>query len=205
MYHAHPIAILARKWTTLLLAGILTAMFAAFVSLLIPLQYRADAGVYIISKSRYGVDPYTVVKSAEQVGQNMVQVIKTQDFFDKVMARAGESLDTSAFQNVNDRTRAKRWEKSVDGSVVFGTGVLNISAYNHDPAEAKLLAAAVVDTLVSEGYEYVGGDVTIKQVNKPIVTRFPVRPNVPLNAAIGFLLGAVLSATVIVLKNKSPF
>lgn len=205
MYHAHPLAILARKWQTIFLAGILTAMLCTLVSLLLPLQYRADAGVYIISKSRYGVDPYTVVKSAEQVGQNMVQVLKTQDFFDKVMARAGGSIDTTTFQNVNDRTRAKRWEKSVDGSVVFGTGVLNISAYHRNPQQAKLLAAAVVDTLVSQGYEYVGGDVTIKQVNKPIVTRFPVRPNVPLNAAVGFLLGSVIAGTVVVLKSRKTF
>ena len=205
MYHSSLMPVFIRKWKTFFVWGILSAMLFTLLSLLFPLEYRADAGVYIISKSRYGVDPYTVVKSAEQVGQNIVQVIKTQDFFDKVMARSGATLDKSQFENVSDRVRMKRWEKAIDGSVVFGTGVLNLSAYSTQPAQAKLLAASIVDTLVEQGYEYVGGDVTIKVVNKPIVTRFPARPNVPLNAAIGFVLGSILSAIFITNKTRKTF
>lgn len=191
-----------RKWKTLFVWGLLSTMLFTLLSLLFPLEYRADAGVYIISKSRYGVDPYTVVKSAEQVGQNIVQVIKTQDFFDKVMARSGATLDKSQFENVSDRVRMKRWEKVVDGSVVFGTGVLNISSYSTDPAQAKLLSSAIVSTLVEQGYEYVGGDVTIKLVNKPIVTRFPARPNLPVNATLGFMFGVVFASVVVLNKSK---
>lgn len=205
MLHASPFTSIARQWKTLLLWGILCALFASALSLLFPLEYRADAGVYIISKSRYGVDPYTVVKSAEQVGQNIVQVIKTQDFFDKVMADIDPVFDKSQFQNVTDRVRTKHWQKAVDGSVVFGTGVLSVSAYNTDPNQAKILAGALVDTLVQKGYEYIGGDVTIKQVNKPIVTRFPVRPNLPINAAIGFVIGMILSGIFITSKSKRIF
>ena len=185
--------------------GILAALLTTSLSLLFPLEYRADAAVYIISKSRYGVDPYTVVKSAEQVGQNITQVIKTQDFFDKVISSVPANFDTTQFQNVTDRVRAKRWQKSVDGSVVFGTGVLNLSAYNRDPAQAKILAGALVDTLVQKGYEYIGGDVTIKQVNKAIVTRFPVRPNILLNAVIGFCIGLLISGAVIFSRSKRFF
>lgn len=205
MLHSHPITVILRQWKTLLLWGILAALCAMALSLLFPLEYRADAGVYIISKSRYGVDPYTVVKSAEQVGQNITQVMKTQDFFDKVVATAGSNLDTTQFQNITDRQRAKRWQKAVDGSVVFGTGVLNVSAYSTNPDQAKVLAGALVDTLVQKGYEYIGGDVTIKQVNKPIVTRFPVRPNLPLNAALGFLIGLILSGAIITTQSKRIF
>jgi capsular polysaccharide biosynthesis protein len=185
--------------------GILAALFATSVSLLFPLEYRADAAVYIISKSRYGVDPYTVVKSAEQVGQNITQVMKTQDFFDKVMATVPTNFDKTQFQNVTDRVRAKRWQKAVDGTVVFGTGVLNVSAYNRDPAQAKILASTLVDTLVQKGYEYIGGDVTIKQVNKAIVTRFPVRPNIIINAALGFFIGIFISGAVIFSRSKRFF
>lgn len=205
MLHSHPITVILRQWKTLLLWGILGALCAMALSLLFPLEYRADAGVYIISKSRYGVDPYTVVKSAEQVGQNITQVMKTQDFFDKVLATAGSNFDTTQFQNITDRQRAKRWQKAVDGSVVFGTGVLNVSAYSTNPDQAKILAGALVDTLVQKGYEYIGGDVTIKQVNKPIVTRFPVRPNMPLNAALGFLIGLILSGAIITTQSKRIF
>lgn len=205
MSYSHPIAVLSRQWKTCFLWGILSALIVSSISLLLPLEYRADAAVYIISKSRYGVDPYTVVKSAEQVGQNITQVMKTQDFFDKVMTLVPATFDKSQFQNVTDRVRTKRWQKTVDGSVVFGTGVLNVSAYHRDPAQANILASALVDTLVQKGYEYVGGDVTIKQVNKAIVSRFPVRPNLPLNAFLGFVLGLFVSAAVIFSRLKRFF
>jgi capsular polysaccharide biosynthesis protein len=189
----------------LFFVGNFVSSYCKFSFSFVTLEYRADAAVYIISKSRYGVDPYTVVKSAEQVGQNITQVMKTQDFFDKVMTVVPASFDKSQFQNVSDRVRTKRWQKTVDGSVIFGTGVLNVSAYHHDPAQANILASALVDTLVQKGYEYVGGDVTIKQVNKAIVTRFPVRPNLLLNAVLGFILGLFISAIFLVKKTRSLF
>lgn len=205
MSYSHPIATLSKQWKTIFLWGILSALVVSSLSLLFPLEYRADAAVYIISKSRYGVDPYTVVKSAEQVGQNITQVMKTQDFFDKVMTLVPASFDKSQFQNVTDRVRTKRWQKAVDGSVIFGTGVLNVSAYHRDPAQANILATALVDTLVQKGYEYVGGDVTIKQVNKAIVSRFPVRPNVVLNAFLGFVLGLFVSSILLFKKTRFLF
>ncbi len=205
MSYSHPIATLSKQWKTIFLWGILSALIVSSLSLLFPLEYRADAAVYIISKSRYGVDPYTVVKSAEQVGQNITQVMKTQDFFDKVMTLVPASFDKSQFQNVTDRVRTKRWQKAVDGSVIFGTGVLNVSAYHRDPAQANILATALVDTLVQKGYEYVGGDVTIKQVNKAIVSRFPVRPNVVLNAFLGFVLGLFVSSILLFKKTRFLF
>jgi len=86
-------------------------------------------------------------------------------------------------------------------SVVYGTGVLNVSAYHPDAEQAKMLAGAAVNALSSKGWEYVGGDVTIKVVNEPIVTRFPVRPNVVLNAVLGFIVGVLLSGLMILKKN----
>lgn len=201
MFPSHPLKILSKNWKSVLVAGLIGALCTLTLSLVFPLEYRADASVYIISKSRYGVDPYTVVKSAERVGENITQVMKTQDFFDKVVAKAGNNLDMSRFQNVSDRTKLKRWERSVDGSVVFGTGVLNISVYNKNVAQAKILANAVLDTLVFDGYEYVGGDVTIKVINKAIVTRFPVRPNLPINGILGFVIGGLIWGVVVV-KRK---
>lgn len=83
------------------------------VSLLFPLEYRADAQALIISKSRYGVDPYTVVKSAERVGENLVQVIGTKDFYDKVMLQTGYSIDRTKFDNVSEKELGENYGKKL--------------------------------------------------------------------------------------------
>ncbi len=185
----------------MILSGILIGLVSLLVSLLFPLQYRADAQVFIISKSRYGVDPYTVVKSAERVGENMAQVLKTDDFYQKVITQEGYTLDLKQFEGVPERIKRKRWQKTIQSSVVFGTGVLNVSAYHTDPNQAKAFAGATVDTVVSKGWEYVGGDVTMKVVNNPVVSRFPVRPNVIANTVLGFVVGVLLMG-VFVLRRK---
>ena len=88
----------------------------------------------------------------------------------------------------------------MQGSVVYGTGVLNVSAYSPDPTQAMQLAGAASDTLVSKGWQYVGGDVTLQVVNHPVVSKWPVRPNLVVNAFLGFLVGVLMGALIVVRK-----
>lgn len=182
----------------LIIGGIIGAVLAIGVSFVSPVQYRADGQVYILSLSRYGLDPYTVAKSAEKIGDNLSQVIKTNDFYDKVMANPNYRLDQSYFQGVSERVKRKRWQSTVGGSVVFGTGVLNISAYHKNPDQAVAYAGALIDTLITKGSEYVGDDVSMKVVNQPVVSSLPVRPNFLMNAVVGFAVGFVLRALFVV-------
>lgn len=193
---------LSKRWKFIFLIGLFVAALSFGTSLLFPLKYRADAQVLIISKTRYGVDPYTVVKSAERVGENLVQVMKTDDFMQKVRGIEGYSPDWSVLDKLNERQRRRAWPKMVSGSVVYGTGVVNVGVYHQNPETAKQFAGAVAQTLSSKAWEYVGGDVIIKVVNSPIATRWPVKPNVPLNTVLGFIGGAFLAALV-ASRNRS--
>lgn len=200
--HSTPWQTLRKRWKLTAAAGFLLAIISLLVSLVFPLEYRADAQVLIISQSRYGVDPYTMIKSAERVGENLAQVVKTDDFYKKVMDQPGYALDQSRFVEISDRTRRQRWGKTVRASMVYGTGVLNISAYHKKPEQAKQLAGAAAAALSAKGWEYVGGDVIIKLVNQPVVSRWPVRPNLLLNAILGFLSGAAASGVLLLSKKK---
>lgn len=199
-YYFH---VLKNKYKMIIVSGIVVAVISLVITLLFPLEYRADAQVLIISRSRYGVDPYTTVKSAERIGENIAQVMETNDFYNKVMEQSGYNIDKSRFTNVSERTKRKRWQKAIDGSIVYGTGVLNVSAYSRTQEQALQLAGAAVSALSSQGWEYVGGDVIIKVVNEPVATRFPARPNLVLNAILGFLAG-VLGAGLVLYRLHIP-
>lgn len=201
MFHHSLIFILLRRAKTILLIGASAAVLSLLATLLFPLEYRADAQALIIPQSRSGVDPYTIVKSAERVGENLVAIMKTDDFYQKVLDQSGHTLDTSRFIDVSERTKRKRWQKAVQTSVVYGTGIINISAYHSQPDGAKALAAAAAETLAAKGWEYVGGDVTIKVVNSPIVTRLPARPNVAVNVLAGFLVGLAVAGVWVVRRH----
>ena len=105
------------------------------------------------------------------------------------MSQTNYSLDQSNFEGISERKKRKRWSKTIAPSVVYGTGVLNVSAFSKSADQAKQLTAASVDALVSHGWEYVGGDVSIKIVNDPVATKWPARPNIFVNALAGLLLG----------------
>lgn len=195
--------IITKRWKLIVLAGIILAVVSGLITLIFPLKYRADAQVLVISKSRFGTDPYTTVKSAETIGENLAQIMTTNDFFGKVINQPGYDIDKTYFENVSERTKRIRWEKTISPSVVYGTGMLNVSAYSTNPDQALQIAGASVTALTLQGWEYVGEDVAMKTVNEPVVTRFPVRPNILINIGVGFVVGLLGMALAMVRKYRN--
>ncbi len=193
-----PLYLLKKRWRLVFVGGIIVAIIALGISLLFPLQYRADAQVLVITNFSTGVDPYTAAKSSEQIATQIGQVIPTDVFYKKVHQQPGHNFNWAQFDSLNNRARRKMWQKDVRVSNVFGTGILTISTYNHNADQAKELDATIADTITTHGWEYVGGNVTMKVVNNPIVTQFPVRPNIALNIVIGFIIGILLTGLVVV-------
>lgn len=195
--HHGPIHLLIKRSKLIIAVGFVFAVVFLLVSFLFPLEYKANSQVLIISRSRTGVDPYTVIKSAERVGENIAQVMKTGDFFDKVFAEPENGVDKNYFDKLEERKKRRLWQKSVEASVVYGTGVLDINIFHPKQDQALALAKAVGNTLVSRGWEYVGADVSIRVVNQPIATNWPVRPNLVLNSILGFLTGALIMSLMV--------
>ncbi len=183
--------------------GILLALITGVVSMVWPKQYSASSQILIISRDRTGIDPYTQAKSAERIGDNLAQVIKTTDFYQKVFESANAGFDRTRWQSLDDRRQRKQWQKDVKASMVYNSGLMNIVTYSTDPKDAVALSQAVVDTVVTRGWEYVGGDVALKIVNTPLASRFPVRPNIVLNVGLSFVLGILISS-LWVIRYRHP-
>lgn len=192
---------LARRGKIIFGVGVLFSLIGLGISFAFPLEYRADAGVLIVPKTRFGVDPYTVVKSAERVGDNLAAVMKTDDFRAKLKSLEGTNLNWGEFDGLSALEQRRVWPQMVNASVVYGTGVLRVSAYSTVPEQAVAFAGAAAQTLAVKGFEYVGGDMIIRVVDNPVVTPWPVRPNIPVNMALGFVVG-VLVMSVIVVRNR---
>jgi len=174
--------------------GVIFAMLSLVVSLLFPSQYSASSQVLIITRDKTGVDPYTQIKSSERIGENLAQVMKTTDFYNKVMENTNVVFDKTRWQNLSDRDQRKNWKKDVQGSMVYGTGLLNITVYSGNQDDARAFSDAVTQTVTTRGWEYIGGDVTVKPVNNALVSRLPDRPNYLANTIIGFVLGVLLAS-----------
>lgn len=186
---------LLRGWHTIVLSGACGLVLAILLSLLSPLNYSASTSV-LITQQLSGVDAYTAIRSAEGIASNLSGVIYTSDFFTKVMD-SGTNIDKSYFP-ADELDLRKLWEKTVTASVSQSSGILEITAYHPNPAQAKEIAAAVANVFVNQGYTYISGsDVSIKVVDNPLASRYPVRPNLPINGLSGLFLGLIGGAAYV--------
>lgn len=201
LLHESLIQIIKKRWRLLLSIGIVFVILTLIASLLLPLEYRADAQVLVIAESRFGVDPYTVVKTAERTAESLQEVVGSNDFYNKVMENPFYSLDKEKFKNISERKKRKVWQESVKTMAVYGTGLLNISAYHTDKEQAKNYAAAVTDTLIRNATDYTGGDLNIKILNEAVSTNYPVRPNIIFNVVLAFVVGFMASLFAVYRKS----
>ena len=193
---------LLRKHLTLIIVwGLVFALLSGVSSLFFPKEYSATSQLLIISRDKSGADPYTQSRSAEKIGANLAQVMNTTDFYNKVLS--GPSVfDRTPWKELSDRQQRKKWTKDVQANMLYGVSLMNVKVYSYSQDEATNLSNAVSQTLVSQGWEYLGGDVAIKLISEPLVSRLPTRPNIILNVAVGFVIGFLISALWVLRYKK---
>ncbi len=185
--------------------ALVLAFLSVGISWFFPKQYSATSQVLIISRDKTGVDPYTQARSAERVGVNLAQIMKTTDFFNKTLNSTVVSFNKDAWKKLPDRQQRKKWAKDVQAAMIYGTGLMSIKVYAESKEEAVSLSGAVTQTVSAQGWEYLGGDVAIKIVSTPLVAKWQARPNLPVNFAVGLLVGFFISSLWVARRKKHIF
>ncbi len=175
---------------TIIAITVLAGILGAGLTFLRPLKYSATTRLLITQRAAFTLDPYTAIRSVELIGENLAQIVGTSSFFEKVL-KSGYQIDETYFKTDEVRRR-KQWEKMVDAGMVRGTGLLELKVYHEKTDQASQIAGAIVFILSREGSDYLGRDIGIRLVDSPVLSRFPVKPSVPLNGAAGLFLGFVL-------------
>jgi capsular polysaccharide biosynthesis protein len=191
---------LYRGWPIVLLSAACGLVLAILLSLIHSLDYSATTRV-LITQELGSVDAYTASRSAERIVDDLSGVLYTSDFFNKVM-NSGYKIDKSFF-STDEIKRREQWEKAVTASTSLSSGMLAIRAYHPDPEQAKEIASAVAYIYVTQGWTYIsGGDITVQVVDEPLNSRYPVRPNLPVNGISGFFLGAIAGAAYVYIQAE---
>jgi capsular polysaccharide biosynthesis protein len=200
-YDSHIASVILRGWKKILAFALLTAMAGVGLSFLFPLQYSSSMRMLIIQKELSQTDPYTAMKATESISNNLSQIIYTTSFYDKVMS-SDFNIDKSVFSTKESKKR-KQWQNMIQTSVVQDSGMLNVVVYDTDPAQAMQISQAIAFVLTTEGWKYIdGGDLDIQLVDAPLVSSYPVRPNIPVNAFMGFMLGLIAGTGYVLLDNR---
>ncbi len=183
---------LIRNWRTIAFAGALGLVCAVLLSFVRPLEYSSTTRL-LITQELGDVDAYTSARSTERIADILSSVVYSTDVFDSVMA-SGYPVDKTYFTSDETKQR-KKWARALVTSVSRSNGYLTITAYHIDVAQAEQLVRAVAYILRTDGWQYVsGGNISVRIIDDPLNSHYPVRPNFIINGVSGFVLGLLAGA-----------
>jgi capsular polysaccharide biosynthesis protein len=186
------------QWQRIVLFGVIGMVIALLASLIRPLEYSATTRLGI-TQELGSVDAYTASRSAERIADNLAAAVYHSVVFTAILDDYGQ-VDDSYFGD-DARKQRKRWEDTVAPTVSRGRGELTIRAYHPNPVQAEAISEAVSDYLIREGWRFTsGGGINIQLVDDALVSRFPVRPNLIVNALSGFIVGAFVAIGLVLLQ-----
>ncbi|MGN1014145.1 MAG: YveK family protein [Butyricicoccus sp.] len=185
------IRLLWKKMLILLLCGLLcaTAFFGGVKLFKVP-QYTATSMLYV-NNTNY-TDAVTTISASDLTASaqlvNTCSVIITSD---AVLHSAAQKLD-------GDWSTEALAEK-ISVSAVNNTEMFQISVVDSNPMQAAQIAQAVTEVASSRIANIVEGS-SVKTIVSATIPTEPSSPNYMKYTAVGFLLGFLLSAFVIVLR-----
>lgn len=187
-------------WRTIFFSAVLGLILAVLLSFFQPLRYRSAVRV-LITQNVGIVDAYTASRSSERIADDIATLIHTTSFYDAVMS-AGFNIRQNYFPN-DELRRRKLWKRTVQATVLRGTGLLEVDVYHTSVDQAEQIVRAIAFVLTTRGADFVsGGGLYVRLVDEPLNSRFPVKPNIPINAFTGFVLGGLCGVALVSLNAE---
>jgi len=198
------IKLIGRKKQTIAIIVLVALIITAGASLISPLKYSATSRLLVIQNTA-GTDPYTVSKSNEYLGNLFSQVVYSGSFYNFVMS-SPYNIDKNYFSGTYDQ-QLKLWGKTVTTKTYSDTGIIEVNVYHPDPSQAQQIDLAINDVLMNKNGNYQGSGDAIKVniIDQPLVSSYPVKPNLPQNSAIAIAAGLLFSLFYIYLLPEERY
>lgn len=197
--------LLGRKKETIFSIVFLVFLASLLLTFIQPLKYSAEERLLIIQNFPTSADPYSFSRSNEFFSNIFAQVIKSKSFFDQTM-NTDFQINRNYFFG-DSREQMEKWDKTVDARAISDTGIIEITVYHIDKMQAEQIAQAIGYVLKTNHQEYHGaGDkITVKQLDNPIISRLPVKPNIFFNLIFGLAFGFVIALCYIYLLPEDEY
>lgn len=186
-------ALWKRLWLVVLVTLICGALAFSYTYFLVTPLYKATAMMYV-NNSAISVGSAKVSISAGDLAasQSLVDtytvILKTRGTLNEVISRTGVPY---SYQQLS---------RMVEAGAVNSTEVFSIDVTSADPQEAERIANTIAEILPDRIAEIVDGS-SVKVVDYAIVPSEISSPSYTRNTALGMLLGLVLIAAIICLRE----
>jgi len=186
------IKLFRKKKQTFLTITFMAVLLTILVSLICPLNYEAKSRL-LLMQNPSGNDPYTLSKSNEYLSDLLAAVVHSGSFYNLALASPYD-IDKTHFSGTYNN-QLKKWNKIVVTKTYSDTGIIEINVYHTNPYQAQQIALAINDIMINKNANYQGGGNTVKIniIDQPLISAYPVQPNLPMNAALAIVGGLLLS------------
>jgi capsular polysaccharide biosynthesis protein len=199
--------LIKRKIGTILVIFFIFFTGAILFTVIRPFEYRGQAKVIVFQNFPNGADPYTISKSNQYITSVLAEALPSYSMFENVV-KSGYRVDRSYFSKQGKASEEmKKWKKSVEARTVNNAGTIEISVFNEDKDQAKQITYAIIFALKTENQEYFNfkDGVAVKTINSPVVSDYPVRPNILLNFCLTMIMALVFSSAYIYLFPEEKY
>lgn len=194
--------VLRLRKNRILLITLITFVLSLVLTFVQPLKYSCSTRFLIINRSGVEQDIYSSIRGAERVSENLSQIVYTTSFFEKVLT-SGFDIDQSIF-SADEIKKRKQWQKMIKTRVYRETGMLEVVVYHTDTNQAVQFSRAIANVLTTESHKYLGGEnIDVLEVDKPLLSRYPVKPNVLINGFMGLIVGILIGIGYVLLSYES--
>ncbi len=181
--------LIQKKAQTIFTITLVGVMVVLLVSLVQPLSYRVKSRLLVVQNAS-SADAYSLSRSNEYLGGLLSKVVTSGSFYDQVSG-SKYGVDKNYFTGEYSQ-QLKKWQKTVSTMTDGDTGIIEVAVYHPQVSEAKKIALAINDILITSNQNYHGGEnVQINIIDQPLASSYPVKPNLLVNgllALIGFLV-----------------
>jgi hypothetical protein len=119
---------------------------------------------------------------------------------------SGYTIDKSYFTD-DPNEQNKLWTKSVNVEPLYSVGIIDIEVFHPDALQSRQIAIAINNILKTKSVDYYSGGNSIKVeiLNEPMTSKWIIKPNIPLNIAIGLIFGIFFAFSYIYLFPEERY
>lgn len=181
--------LLNRVWIILLVGVILAGLTFAGTYYMITPKYRSYTKFYVNNSSiNLGGLTASDISAAQELVESYIVILNSRETLEQIGAYAGVNRTDSAIRGM------------IAATSVNGTEIFQVAVTCEDPAEACAIANAIAKILPKRINEIIEGT-SAKVVEHPIQATRASSPDYVVNTMVGFLLGCMLSAGIIVMRE----
>ena len=151
--------------------------------------YSATASIYVYNGEKLGekVSQADLVAS-QQLVETYIVITESNSVLNDVSRRLGGDFTAKEIRNM------------LSAKAIGNTEALAITIEHEDPEIAMNMVNTIVEVLQNQIKEVIPASVA-RPIDKAELPEVPTSPNIPLNTAIGILLGFILCVAIIIARS----